>query len=277
MLLPEKLAEFHGYLQERRRVQERKEAGEPAPWTDDPHLQSKFFCCVERDDDRTSRAARAIIQALPAEEQLAPAMFFRLVNRAETLQAILSSGARTSAEVHDVLAGLEVVFNTIAYRVQVKGGLWNLPTVSRMIARSWKVVREDWKPRKTAQYTCDALRGALELGPFIAYQAMQDIRWTNHRYEDESTWCFVGPGAVRGLKRMQGTMEAADMDMSSRGRLRNKAADETEQVRLLPLIRELAEQSGLSAFDVEHNLCEYDKLSRLRNKETGGRAYKRGG
>jgi hypothetical protein len=274
-LIEAEVQKFLAYIKERATISARRAAGETWPWSQDPIFQTKFFCCVVRDDDRTSREAREYIQGLAPREQLAATMWFRLVNREETLRAVVSSGMRTAKDIEAVLEGLPLVFNTVAYRVQVKGGLWNKPSVARMISRAYKAVRENWQPRSTARYTCEALRGAVEMGPFISYQAMQDLRWTGHRYIDENTWCLMGLGAARGMRRLTGDFRDTDLDMSTRNRLRNQMLTDGEQEAYLPNVRLLVERTGLNAFEVEHNLCELDKYCRIQNGETGGRGYSR--
>lgn len=275
-ILDDEFAKFKAYIDERKVVGERRLAGEPWPWSQDPIFQTKFFCNVLRDNDRTSKEAREFIQALSPSEQLPATMWFRIVNRVDTLKAIVASGQRKADQIEAILNDLPMVFNTVAYRVQVKGGLWNKPSVSKMISRAYRVVvTDEWRPRKLAQYTCDALRGALDMGPFLAYQAMQDIRWTGHRYEDENSWCYIGPGAYRGIRRLTGEFKATDLVMGHRNRLQGSAPSEGEQIAILPLIKELVGHLGINAFEIEHNLCEFDKIERIRNGETGGRSYAR--
>jgi alpha-glutamyl/putrescinyl thymine pyrophosphorylase clade 1 len=66
-LSPEALDRFLYYVRERQAIYERRAAGAPSPWTDDDILRRTKFCCVLRDDDRTSREARRIILDLPAD------------------------------------------------------------------------------------------------------------------------------------------------------------------------------------------------------------------
>ena len=47
------------YMIEREKIRQRKEAGEPAPWTDDTILQEGRFTNVRRSDDRTTRELMA--------------------------------------------------------------------------------------------------------------------------------------------------------------------------------------------------------------------------
>lgn len=276
------------YILERQRIHEARVAGLPAPWTTDRTLQTTKFCCVIRDDDRTSREAREIVQGLPRETALAAALSFRLYNRVSTLQALVAAGAydhrgpTASGKVLEVLESLPMVFNTTAYRVTVRGGLWNLPTIARMIALGARAAREEWQPRRTAELTCQALSGMLEAGPFLCYQIMQDLRWLGHRYEDERSWCVVGPGAVRALQRMEGEYDRARQDElkarpMNRGRTEGaKSASDVETARWLPKMRALLPglPDYVNMFELEHNLCEWDKYMRVSSGEAKGLSYK---
>lgn len=182
---------FVGYVRERSAIVARRASGALPPWTDDEVLRTKKFCCVVRDDDRTSREAHEFILSLPEGQRLAPAMYFRVFNRLETLRSVVD--LRDREQVLGTLRMLPLVFHTTAYRVNLKGGLWNLETASLIVTRAQREAR-DWKPRSTAFRTCELLRGTLGVGSFVCYQIMQDLRWLGHRYEDEDEWCYLGGG-----------------------------------------------------------------------------------
>lgn len=106
-------------------------------------------------------------------------------------------------------------------------------------------------------------------GPFVAYEMVSDLRWTPllEKAPDIMTWANPGPGAVRGLNRLHGR------------RLTSKP--NTDQ--LIDEMRELLRESQrpgrlgdhmrpLEMRDVEHSLCELDKLLRARNGEGRPRA-----
>src|SRR5688572_159097 len=109
-----RLTGFTTYLRERLALQRRREAGAPRPWTEDPILHRYKFCCVYRDDDRTSREARAVILALPPGDRLRALLGFRLYNRVSTLEKLRDSGWNL-----DILRTINPVFNTLAYKINL--------------------------------------------------------------------------------------------------------------------------------------------------------------
>jgi len=270
------------YVRLRREVQARRGAGGPAPWSDDPVLASRHFCCVIRDDDRTSREARATIQALPPEQGWAAALTFRLYNRPGTLDALLAAGAydRGADEACRVLEALPMVFNTVAYRITLEGGLWNLGSLARAISRGQRMARRSWRPREQARHAVAQLQGELGIGPFLAYQVMQDLRWVGVVFEDEQSWCLLGGGAVRGITRLQGQYSAQKrvdyrfdhntISGKDQGVLYQR--HQADLLELLAALRELEPRANM--FELEHNLCEYDKFERVRSGETGGRRWR---
>lgn len=104
---------------------------------------------------------------------------------------------------------------------------------------------------------------------------MQDLRWGNLTYEDEDEWCFIGPGAGRGLLRLLG--EPLDLKQMAGGRMANAPWPENKQRRYRPYIAQLVRHvaaADWNAFEAEHNLCEFDKRRRIEEGVSGGRRYR---
>jgi hypothetical protein len=284
---------FLSYVTERQRIHERRAAGDPPPWTTDPVLASKKFCCVVRDDDRTSREAWTAITSIPtAEHRLGATLGFRMYNRVSTLEAL---DANNWQDIPAIMAGLDPAINATAYKISVKGGLFNLRTIASMVNTAWRR-RLDFEPRRRAELTCAAVRGAVGCGPFIAYQTTQDLRWLYGSYEDEDTWCVVGLGACRGLSRLAGSYEPMRWDQKqARGNSEeelyarklgfNIRAQERGDLSLprralelmapiLDAMRAALPHVRLNLFEVEHNLCEWDKWERITAGEGPGRSWR---
>lgn len=107
-------------------------------------------------------------------------------------------------------------------------------------------------------------------GPFMAYEVVTDLRHTRYlrNAPDVYTWANAGPGAIRGLNRLYGRELKAQP----------KAAQTNAEMRLLMEdLNEQHEYDFCQVFgpwkgmpwrfemrDVEHTLCEFDKLERVR-------------
>ena len=107
-------------------------------------------------------------------------------------------------------------------------------------------------------------------GPFMAYEVVTDLRHTRYlrNATDIWTWANAGPGAIRGLNRLYGRDLAA------------KPRPEQTNAEMLQLMEELNvyDEPGFNATfgeprdvnprfemrDIEHTLCEFDKIERVR-------------
>lgn len=274
------LRPFLNYVFERQQIADFRRGGALPPWSADPIFQTRKFCCVIRDDDRTSREARAIITTLPSRK-LGVTLGFRLYNRVSTLEALLAADAWDRDSVLRTLQALPLVFNTQAYRVTVKGGLWSLEGVATILAKAARQVL--WEPRDVAQYTTEMIQSLLGIGPFLAYQVVQDLRWLGYRYTDEDTWCLVGGGALRGLERLVSSYSTEKHSYRGGTRFDHNTVSEKDQAaaqrEYSPLMRQLLTESqrivpAMNMFEVEHNLCEFDKYERVRSGETPGLRWK---
>lgn len=110
-------------------------------------------------------------------------------------------------------------------------------------------------------------------GPFMAYEVVTDLRHTRYlrNAPDIYTWANAGPGAIRGLNRLYGRNLAA------------KPRPEQTNAEMLQLMTELNnlddpvfnETFGepcdinprFEMRDIEHTLCEFDKIERVRRGE----------
>ena len=110
-------------------------------------------------------------------------------------------------------------------------------------------------------------------GPFMAYEVVTDLRHTRYlrNATDIYTWANAGPGAIRGLNRLYGR------------NLEAKPRPEQTNAEMLQLMSELNvyDEPGFNATfgepcdvnprfemrDIEHTLCEFDKIERVRRGE----------
>jgi hypothetical protein len=110
---------------------------------------------------------------------------------------------------------------------------------------------------------------------------MQDLRWLYGPYDDENSWCVMGPGAVRGARRIAGNYTLGSFgEGQTRYRKHEDLRIDSEFRCLLPealkALRdsELSSRERINMFEVEHNLCEFDKYERTRTGESRGKPFK---
>ncbi len=131
-LTPGSVEGFFDFMKERHQIYLRREAGQPAPWTDDPWLQQYKFCNVYRELDKgTVWVARNVREPLFREPGLlvANVALARLYNWIPTLQRLglpieqWNTDKRASAEIqleYEMRLGTKVF--TDAYLIRSVSG-----------------------------------------------------------------------------------------------------------------------------------------------------------
>lgn len=115
---------------------------------------------------------------------------------------------------------------------------------------------------RTLQATHERLMLYPYLGDFMAYEIVTDLRHTSllNQAEDIYSWANLGPGAVRGLRRILG--------LSPDGPQPKRAMYLVQD--LMWVARNYFNDQGTTGYpiiemrDIEHSLCEFDKYERAR-------------
>lgn len=263
------------WIAERHRIYLKKAAGEPAPWTADPVMQSYRFCNVFRELDKVTVWVRERWRDPYADNpQLWIAMCLaRQVNWPETLEEVGFPESAYDADL--VRARLEArkargeKVYTGAYMISAPAGEFAGMAKPEYTANI--VVGALWKER--AQF--DALfaggrqprmqevhawlRQFRGWGDFMAYEVVTDLRHTRYlrNAPDIDTWAVAGPGAIRGLHRLHGRpyKKALSQEQSC-----------IEMRELLALSRTALPDfvPRLELREIEHSLCETDKWLRVK-------------
>jgi hypothetical protein len=260
----------------------KRKAGEKFPWTNDPILRENHFCNIFREDDRTTIWFRENIRD-PMKNDLEvidATMIFRWFNRIETGEKMLRAGLFSKwnsdvARVH--LYGVAPLV-TSAYMVKSPAGLNKLEGLCESIdvAVQWTTmikVAMATNPQMTLEHAWGLFAEIPEIGPFMAYEIVTDLRHTRflQNAPDIMTWCSPGPGACRGMARM--LIQPVDLF---------KYSSEKDRRTVLNQMRK--ELPGINAEwkykdrpwemrEFEHTLCEFDKYIRVLSGD--GRMKKR--
>lgn len=290
--------DFLNFILERQRIYVRRAAGKPYPWTDDPVLRGGHFCNVFRENDRVTKWIDANIRKPFADHPRLWIMLAiaRYVNWPPTLQAIMDYNSWPSRETwgpHDLTGSLEHLATkgekvyTGAYMIRAESDPkkeWYRWSKHRYIAeivigRLWED-RSQWEillardyPRQETVWQAFQMARYVGWGPFMAYEVVTDMRHTRYlrNAHDIYSWANAGPGAIRGLNRLNGrplkTQSKPDDTCSEMHELMKdlnyylrSASDHRE------LFRPEETRTGLvfEMRDVEHCLCEFDKYERVR-------------
>lgn len=275
-----KLAEqFFDDARERYLMMLKRKAGQLAPWSKKPEFNDWHLCNVHREDDRTTRWFAEHIRPYVAGREAEATIAFRWFNRIETAEIIkdlILDGWPTGAGAEAIkrLHGVKPVV-TGAYIVNAERGYTKLGGVVRCIDVAVHRVREGLLyGAHTLEETWRRLKTIPLMGPFSSYEVASDLRWmTLQDAPDIMTWANAGPGCTRGLSRVVHG-EVGHFTQSN-------------QETMLPVMQELLSMSLSNTYwpaewkhwemrEVEHWLCEFDKLERARQGAPLKRRYKGG-
>lgn len=272
--------DFFTYARERYQIMLRRRSGQPGPWTDDSILREFRFCNVFREDDKTTTWFREHVRE-PLRDSphvLWATLVHRWFNRIRTMEVLNDSALGIARgefhpdaireRLHHSLAPGPYI--TAAYMIKTPAGmnkidglLWCLGKIHPDVEHLAAHMRPE---EATLEGVWEVLREYPYLGDFMAYEIVTDLRHTallDHA-EDIYTWANPGPGAARGLARVEGR---------SLGYYnRHKQADRQQLIlgmrRLLEATNDNNNWPGewpcWELRDVEHTLCEFDKYDRVR-------------
>jgi hypothetical protein len=205
---------------ERQRSFERRVAGEPWPWTDDPILQEYKFCNVFRAADRVSQymIRDVCYHAEPCspEDRIFQIVAFRTFSKIETWRGVhdflgryptlgdLSDG-RFGATLEHVkrkngrlYTGAFILCATDAYG-QVLKHLNHVELFRHMFLHD--ALGERLLAAKSLREIYDLLHAYPLMGDFMSYQTATDLNYSNLVNFSENEFTQAGPGALRGIKK----------------------------------------------------------------------------
>ena len=259
-------AELFAFMRERHAIYERRQAGMPKPWTDDPILQTYKFCNIYRELDYGTQWFKRGWRERHADnpDLWFASLVYRLVNWPDTMDE-LGFPVPWSAERF-----IKVLQARKASRLKVYSGAYMISThgvreeKATYLARSLSLI---WKRRKDLRPTpfdnCQSfharLMGCFDIGSFLAAQVVADIKYTTPLNEAEDWWTFAasGPGSRGGLNWVcERPFKAAWKEEDWYTKLMELKAG------LDPLIK-AAKMPKMHAQDLQNCLCETFKRAKL--------------
>ena len=279
--LPEIMDTFIHYLSERHLIFARREVGRPGPWTDDPILRQYKFTNILRSNDRTTRWLiknwYEPNRHQPAEVQVLNCGIARYFGRIEFLEDL---GYQTSWEPQQVL---EVAKRRFREKKPVFTGAYIITNQGMTDPKEEVVVNCFLSPYRNAlsrlveiaqrsqswQSVSEGMAGLPGMGAFMTKEILLDWQLTPvlENCTDRLTWTPAGPGAIRGLNRLQG-------EPVTKGRTQAQALDTMKDLMyaLSQRAEELPESfptigKDFGVTDIQFSLCELDKYLRTKNGE----------
>lgn len=208
------------FAAERQRIFERRIAGSPGPWTDDPTLRRFKFCNVFRAADRVSqfliRDVAYCDEPQTPQDRVFQIFVFRIFSRIETWRALCHYFGRAPiiddlrdgsfqaaleaarARNGGLYTGAFILCATPAFGHKEKH-LNHVDLFRHMFIEDAAAEKLLAAPSLSELY--DRLRTYPLIGNFMAYQIAIDLNYSPEFAFDENDFTSPGPGALRGIRK----------------------------------------------------------------------------
>jgi hypothetical protein len=274
---PELFDAYWRFAAARQRIFDARWAGEPAPWTADPILQTYKFCNTYRAADRVTQYLLSDViyhpdlAGLPPHDMFCRIVLFRLFSKPSTWRALDRQDRPVTAhsldpdrdgELLDRMRRSQAIYTSafiLAPPTNSVGSkhLHHLRLVKQMFSRGGLGVA--LARARSLQDVVEALLQWPTIGPFLAYQIAIDLNYSPHLLFSENDFTLPGPGAQRGLRKVFSSPgdrapEQLIMDMV-----------ETQEQHFSRLGLDFGGLFGrpLHAIDCQGLFCEIDKYARV--------------
>ena len=270
-MVQDKVEGFFNYINERHQIYLRRKNGLHPPWTEDKILKTYSFCNVFRELDTVTEWVRTNWREPYFDHpNLAFSMSVaRQINWPSTLEEIGFpedwQPEKVKAIMQDRMDRGEKVYTGAYMLTGTLGGTKIEQTVDKILTPLYNN-----HPEIVSGSLEETWRNYLPyagFSGFMAYEVVTDLRHTHllRNARDIYTWANPGPGAKRGLNRMN--LRTLTWDS-------NKHDWNAEMFELLKMADKYLEPHvpNLEMREIEHSLCEFDKYERTRLGEGRPRA-----
>jgi len=269
-----KINDLAYWIKERHAMHLSRKAGDPPPWSKDEVMNTVFFTNPYRENDKVTVWFREHIRE-PLDNPKDPRVLFatiafRRFNSIQTGEVLIANNLhlrwdadKAYLRIHQMVSDTNLPYTSAAYMIKGEPGrekLDYLCWLNDVVYSQRRNLIQEISQCKTLEQAHRVLLSLENVGPFIAYEWVTDLRHTYLLRDatDIDTWCSFGPGAYRGLHRILGE-EVSPKAVPGAHDL---------MLQLLSIIRKRLPKMKFEMRDMEHSLCEFDKYMRV---STGGR------
>lgn len=299
------IKDFAYWINERHRIYIKRQQGEPKPWTHDVILRDYKFTNAFRELDKGTLSLREMVPRcsdLEHRHVIFNIVWYRMFNRYEHAKDV--GFCWDWEELNEKMRANEALGRRIftsAHMTVGRPGEAKIDTMLKTLKVIWNEintftnkVREFSRLEEIFEWLLS--RPYCGIGPFIGYEIVTDLRhygqlWSNGDPSDRFTWVNLGPGCVRGLKRLgyefptlgdvSRVYEAVLQHLESYVQVHLPLPDcrgpgRSDPVTGLPVpdVNGDTEEGGkrfhrgvwppLELREIEHSLCEFDKYQRVK-------------
>ena len=272
----DKVESFYNWINERHKIYQKRLQGYPPPWTDDPILQKYKFTNPFRENDRVTIWMRNNWtdrnHNRPSSEIIFNCCLFRMIG---TIEFAEQHGwvynkwdpNKTKKILEDRLLKKQRTF-TGAYIITNQG--LSLPkkdvVIDHFLSPIWESKMEISEVARTTQ-SLQAVHQKMATyrgwggGGFMSYEVVSDLNYTPvlAQAKDRFTWGNAGPGAIRGINRIEG----ANLKRSIKPEIANEKMQKILGLKYI-YTAEHIDVASVDMRTIEHSLCEWDKYERVR-------------
>lgn len=298
------IEDFAYWINERHRIYIKRQQEESKPWTEDKILRDYKFTNAFRELDKGTVALREMVprcNELEHRHVIFNIVWYRMFNRYE--HAVDVGFCWDWNELDRKMRECERKGNKIftsAHMTVGRPGEFKIDTMLKTLKIIWDEINAfSIKVRESTRleeiFVWLLSRPYIGIGPFIGYEIITDFRhygqfWSCGEPTDRFTWVNLGPGCVRGLKRLgyeyptlgdvRKVYEAVQPLLESYVQIHLPLPDgrgpgRSDPVTGLPVpdCDGNTEEGGkrfhrgiwppLELREIEHSLCEFDKYQRV--------------
>jgi len=275
---PLMLSKLAYFLYERDHIRREREAGAPAPWTEDTILQTYRFCNVRRRDDRVSKW---IIDNIITPYEYSDMLWFmiccaRWINWPPTIKELIEKGVWPTVDFDPIRFGRVIDERTArgektwtgAYMItarqipegQGKGAFVAERMLNPLLTSDiGKYLNGQNAEFRTLETIMTKFQNRYGWGTFMSGQAVADMTYCRllNKASDLYSYAPIGPGSTRGLNRLFGRKLEGKI---SQDQFNDELQFIAQSVHLLPL-----DGPRLTLHDWQNCMCEFDKYIRTEN------------
>lgn len=244
---------FLKFCKEREKIRDKKNSGEPRPWTKDEILHKKKFCNIDRKDDRMTKEFLKVIKNKSDNLKILGALFFRItlsgteipsyLDKFDSCNDLIKDYTCDSCELVKYNKGKINPYQFVAY----KKGMNIRRYIIDYLIKNHKSILKEFKIFDKISLKEATMRLCPQIGykrnlKFITFQAAADLSYLFPKKILENSEPYYGPGSISALKEMTKNDK--------------KTKDE--------ILKNIQNKTGWTLLKIEHGLCEYDKYCKFK-------------
>jgi hypothetical protein len=271
------------FATERQNIYLRRVRGQHGPWTADPVLREYKFTNPYRAADRVSQyLIEKVIHrhAFGVRDTVFRVLLFKLFNKIETWECLEASAGALVEATFDLEHFDRVLSSALNCGASIYSAAYIMPSGPIAIRRPRKhrmhlellrrVLEGDLPERLASAPTMarayELLRALPSIGPFLAFQFVTDLNYSDHFRFSEMEFVVPGPGARDGIRKCFKSLG----DYSESDVIRLVAERQDREFAARGLTFNSLWGRPLQLIDCQNLFCEVDKYARVAHPEVLG-------